>query len=167
MRPDELTTTFIRRILSVAETGKPLWDPGAVYIYADDNRFTPPRRQVTVSVGFTESGNLKKMLEGYIGKGGTSAGKFGNYLSTMGNKSSPSLAGNSTFVGLLKEAGKDPKMREAQEEAFDKLYLGPAFDWADKYGFQLPMSYLVIADSYLHSGSMLPFLMQRDRKSVV
>jgi chitosanase len=52
-------------------------------------------------------------------------------------------------------------MMQAQEEMFDKLYLGPAFTWASKYGFALPLSYLVIADSFLHSGSMLDFLMNR------
>jgi chitosanase len=161
VRPDASTTVFIRRILSVAETGKPEWNPGAVYIYADDNRFKPPRRQVTVSVGFTENGNLRKMLESYVSKEGKKADKFINYLSNMGRKDRPSLAGNKEFIGLLKEAGEDPKMKEAQEEAFDKLYLGPAFDWAEKYGFKEPVSYLVIADSFLHSGSMLPFLMNK------
>ena len=62
----------------------------------------------------------------------------------------------------LKQAGKeDPMMMKTQEEMFDKLYLGPAFGWAAKYGFGLPLSYLVIADSFLHSGSMLDFLMNR------
>jgi chitosanase len=161
MRPDASTTAFIRRILSVAETGKPEWNPGAVYIYADDNRFSPPRKQVTVSVGFTENGNLKKMLEGYIEKGGEHSSRFRDYLTGMGRKDRPTLASNKAFVGLLKEAGKDPKMKEAQEEAFDRLYLGPAFDWAEKYGFKEPISYLVIADSFLHSGSMLGFLMAK------
>ena len=161
MRPDELTTTFIRRILSVAETGKAEWNPGSVYIYADDNRFKPPRKQVTVSIGFTENGNLKKMLEGYIEKGGEKAGDFRNYMTGMGSKDRPTLANNNAFVSLLKEAGKDPKMKTAQEEAFDKLYLGPAFDWAEKNGFERPLSYLVIADSFLHSGSMLDFLMAK------
>jgi chitosanase len=161
VRPDASTTVFIRRILSVAETGKAEWDPGAVYIYRDDNRFSPPRRQVTVSVGFTENGNLKKMLESYIEKGGEKSAKFQNYLPGMGSKNRPTLAGDKEFIGLLKEAGSDPKMRTAQEEAFDKLYLGPAFDWGEKYGFNEPMSYLVIADSFLHSGSMLNFLMNK------
>ena len=59
-------------------------------------------------------------------------------------------------------------MMKTQEEMFDKLYLGPAFSWASKYGFALPLSYLVIADSFLHSGSMLDFLMNRfsERKPV-
>jgi chitosanase len=42
---------------------------------------------------------------------------------------------------------------------FEEKYLGPAFRWAKEKGFNLPLSFLVIADSYLHSGSMLQFLM--------
>jgi hypothetical protein len=60
---DPALLSFIRRILSVAETDRAEWNPAAVYIYADDNRFTPPRKQVTLSIGFTEGGgNLKKVL---------------------------------------------------------------------------------------------------------
>jgi chitosanase len=161
MRPDPATTIFIRRILSVAETGKAEWNPSAVYLYADDNRFKPPRKQITLSIGFTENGNLRKVLESYLEKSNQYETKLRPYLPSMGWKNRPSLAEDKAFIGLLKEAGKDPKMREAQEEAFDALYLGPAFEWAEKYGFKEALSYLVIADSFLHSGSMLGFLMDR------
>jgi chitosanase len=155
LKPPEID--FIRRILSVAETGKEEWDPSAVYIYADDNRFSPPRRQITLSIGFTEGGgNLKTVLESYQ-KTGTLV-NFAPYLPGMGDKGRPSLCENPKFVSELKAAGKDPIMVQAQKACFDQLYLGPAFAWAEKYGFVLPLSYLVIADSFLHSGSMLPFL---------
>jgi chitosanase len=148
--------SFIRRTLSVAETGKPEWDPSAVYIYSDDNRFSPPRKQITLSIGFTEGGgNLKKVLTRYTTKGGKI--DFGQYLPTLG--SGPTRANDGKFIGLLKEGGKESVMAEAQSEMFDSLYLGPAFAWAKRYGFTLPLSFLVIADSFLHSGSMLPFLM--------
>jgi chitosanase len=153
--------SFIRRILSVAETGKPTWDPAAVYVYSDDNRFNPARKQVTLSIGFTEGGsNLKKVLSSYVELGGAFGFELVPYLATMG--SGPTLAGAAKFIELLKQAGKeDPIMMKVQEEMFDKLYLGPAFSWAAKFGFGLPLSYLVIADSFLHSGSMLDFLMSR------
>jgi chitosanase len=155
---DPVLFSFIRRILSVAETDKPEWNPSAVYVYADDNRFSPPRKQVTLSIGFTEGGgNLKKVLERYTAKGGKLAISFDPYLSTLG--SGPTRAEDTKFIALLKDAGKEPAMVEAQKECFDELYLGPAFAWAKKYGFTLPLSFLVIADSFLHSGSMLPFLM--------
>jgi chitosanase len=152
---------FIRRILSVAETDKATWDPGAVYVYSDDNRFNPPRKQVTLSIGFTEGGsNLKKLLQHYVELDGAFGAQFAPYIATMG--SGPSLHNDSDFMGLLKNAGKeDPLMMKAQEEMFDRLYLGPAFTWASLHGFALPLSYLVIADSFLHSGSMLDFLMKR------
>jgi chitosanase len=158
---DESLVTLIRRVLSVAETGKPVWDPASVYVYYDDNRFDPPRRQITLSIGFTESGNLKRLLERYVAKNGARAAAFAGYLPTLGLKSAPSRADDSNFKKLLKEAGAEPAMVQAQQECFDELYLGPAFDWAATYGFTLPLSYLVIADSFLHSGSMLGFLMSR------
>lgn len=151
---------FIRRILSVAETGKPEWDPSAVYVYADDNRFKPSRKQVTLSIGFTEGGsNLRKVLQRYVDKGGALAVSFAGYLPTIG--SGPTLASDPQFISLLKSAGKEPAMAQAQKECFEEFYLGPAFAWAKKYGFTQPLSFLVIADSYLHSGSMLGFLMDK------
>jgi chitosanase len=155
---DPALVSLIRRILSVAETGKADWKSSAVYIYADDNRFKPPRKQVTLSIGFTEGGgNLKKVLQRYVDKGGKLGTSFAAYLPTLG--SAATRAGDTKFIGLLKEAGTEPAMVEAQRECFDEMYLGPAFTWASANGFGLPLSYLVIADSYLHSGSMLAFLM--------
>jgi chitosanase len=157
---DPKLVDFIRRILSVAETDKAEWDPSAVYVYADDNRFKPARKQVTLSIGFTEGGsNLRKVLQRYVDKGGALSASFAGYLPTIG--SGPSLANDMHFIGLLKAAGKEPAMAQAQKECFDEFYLGPAFAWAKKFGFTQPLSFLVIADSYLHSGSMLGFLMER------
>jgi chitosanase len=152
---------FIRRVLSVAETGAQEWNPSAIYIYADDNRYEPPRKQITLSIGFTEGGgNLTKVINRYIAKNGLLAGALEIYLPGMGARGH-SLVGNEQFKKLLVEAGRDPLMVETQKEMFDQLYLGPAFAWAAENGFQEPLSYLVIADSFLHSGSMLGFLMNK------
>ena len=147
---------FIRRILSVAETDQPEWDPGAVYKYNDGPDGSP---QWTLSIGFTElGGNLKKVLKRYADLGGKYASRFAVYISAMGEEHIT----DPDFKTLLQTAGKDdPLMMQAQEEMFDELYLGPAFEWAAKYGFAKPLSYLVIADSFLHSGSMLGFLMNK------
>lgn len=148
---------FIRRIISVAETDSPQWNPASVYVYSDGN---DRRKQCTLSVGFTaDGGNLRKVLERYIDAGGLYGDELVPYIAAL-------KAGNPgtdpDFIKLLKQIGeKDPLMMEVQEEMFDKLYLRPAFDWASKYGFGLPLSYLVVADSFLHSGSMLDFLMAR------
>jgi len=162
---DSQTIGFIRRILSVAETGKAEWDPSAIYIYADDNRFSPARKQITLSIGFTEGGgNLKKVLERYILKGGALAGAFATYLPSLGSKNQPSKANDAKLIDLLKSAGKEPVMRQAQIECFEELYMAPAFAWAGANGFELPLSFLVIADSFLHSGSMLPKLLNSFRE---
>jgi chitosanase len=151
---------FIRRILSVAECGKPDFPYSEVYVYADDNRFSPPRRQITLSIGFTEGGgNLKKVLENYIAAGGALEQDLKPFVPGLGEKGSQ--AGNQTFIALLKTAGKDPIMRKVQHEEFDRMYLKPAIKWGESYGFTLNLSFLVIADSYLHSGSMLGFLMNK------
>jgi len=159
MKPDQATTDYIRRVLSVAETGKPEWNPGAVYVYKDDNRTSPPSQQVTLSIGFTEGGgNLRRVLTRYVDNQGRDARALSGYIPGMGTLGK-TLAGDSTFKTRLKTAGDDPIMAQTQKDCFDAFYLGPAFKWGDDNGFVEPMSYPVIADSYLHSGSMLGFLM--------
>lgn len=161
MNLEQSNIDFIRRVLSVAETGRQEWNASAVYIYPDDNRYDPPKRQITLSIGFTEGGgNLSKVIKRYMSKGGKSAAAFEPYLPGLGARGL-GLAGNEAFKKLLIEAGREPVMVEAQKEMFDELYLGPAFVWAAENGFKEPLSYLVIADSFLHSGSMLGFLMSK------
>jgi chitosanase len=152
---DLALVNYIRRILSVAETDKPVWDPSQVFKYNDGPNQTP---QWTLSIGFTEmGGNLKPVIERYLENGGILAVQFAPYLGVMGQKHIYDPA----FKTLLEKAGEEAAMMMAQHEVFDEKYLGPAFAWAKKYGFSLPLSFLVIADSFLHSGSMLGFLMDR------
>ena len=56
-------------------------------------------------------------------------------------------------------------MAEAQNEQFNKAYLEPAFNWFTKNGFTLPLSFLVISDSYLHSGGIREALRSKFRES--
>src|ERR1700752_4541836 len=92
---------FIRRILSVAETDKPTWDPAAVYIYGDGKG---GRKQCTLSIGFTaDGGNLTKVLERYVAAEGTYGPQLAPHIAAL-------KAGNpgtdSDFIKLLKEIGK-------------------------------------------------------------
>jgi chitosanase len=154
---DPKYTTFIRRILSVAETDRPEPDPAAVYVYPDGDG---GRRQCTLSIGFTaDGGNLRKVLERYAEAGGSYGAQLAPYIAEL---KSGSPGTDAEFIALLKQAGtKDPLMKQVQEQMFEELYLGPAFEWAAEHGFGKALSHLVIADSFLHSGSMLGFLMQR------
>lgn len=72
------------------------------------------------------------------------------------------LADDQQFKQLLRDAGRnDPVMRQVQDDFFDKRYFQPAMSWADNNGFTLPLSALVIYDSFIHSGSILGFLRKR------
>ena len=154
---DPKYVAFIRRIISVAETDEPVWDPASVYVYPDGNN---GRKQCTLSIGFTaDGGNLRKVLERYAEVGGAYGPQLAIWIGAL-KAGDPGT--DPEFIALLREIGKnDPVMMGVQEEMFDRLYLAPAFNWATKYGFTQPLSYLVIADSFLHSGSMLDFLMSR------
>ena len=92
------------------------------------------------------------MLRRYIAKKGALADQLSTHLSRIGKGT---LAADKKFHQLLKHAGeRDPLMAEAQNEQFNKAYLEPAFNWFTKNGFTLPLSFLVISDSYLHSGQI-------------
>lgn len=144
---------LIRRVLSVAETDAPVWDPGQTYVYSDGSG---GRKQATVSIGFTaDGGNLRKMLEAYVDAGGSFGPQFAPWIGLL-------KAGNpctdKEFRSLVREAAKDPLFGKTQQDCFEDFYLGPAFQWGKDHGFVRPLSYLVIADSFLHSGSILSAL---------
>jgi chitosanase len=150
MENEQQIRTIIIRVLSAAETDSADGKPHAVYIYGDGKG---GRKQVTLGIGFTEDGgNLLPVIERYVTKKGVFADQLANYLPHVGKGT---LATDKKFHELLKQAGqRDPLMAEAQNEQFNKSYLDPAFDWFKKHGFDLPLSFLVIADSYLHSGGI-------------
>jgi chitosanase len=161
MENEQQVRTLILRVLNVAETGHPDGKPHAVYIYADGKN---GRKQVTLGVGFTEDGgNLEKALKLYIAKKGVFADQLSIHLPQIGKGT---LAADKKFHQLLKQAGeRDPRMAEAQHEQFNKAYLEPAFNWFTKNGFALPLSFLVISDSYLHSGGIREPLRSKFKES--
>jgi chitosanase len=150
---DELTVKKIKNVLNIAEQGTQTIPYGKVEVMPDGPNGV---RQVTLSVGFTQYGsNLGKVLKEYAKRGGRYHG-LADYA-----MDDASLADNRDFKNLLKAAGSDPIMQEVQEDLYTSLYIGPALAWAETEGFTEPLSLLVIADSFLHSGSMLGFLRQR------
>jgi chitosanase len=126
-----------------------------VYIYRDGPGGV---RQITLSIGFTQYGNLGPLVAAYAER----TGKFSQQINKfVGRMREADLVNNAEFINLLKEAGEDPVMQQTQEELFDKFYLTPGVKWAADQGFVLPLSNLVICDSYLHSGSILPTIRSR------
>jgi chitosanase len=107
----------------------------------------------------TEYGLLRELLEDYIERAGVYSDRIKAYLPRVGVKT---LTGDLNFRNLLHNAGKyDPVMQEVQDQFFYDKYFTPALDWAKKHQFTLPLSMLVIFDSYIHSGCMLEFLRNR------
>jgi chitosanase len=140
-------TTFLN--LAENDSGSPNTDYRSVYIYADGNN---SRKQVTLARGFTQDGgNLWKVLQRYIQKGGDRSQFFAAYKSKMG---SAVLYKDSAFIKALRDSSIEQKMKDAQDEVFNEVYLSPALSWAENNGFKLPLSYAVAVDSYLHSGKM-------------
>ena len=154
MKLNDLSIKRIKNILCLAEQGTHGIPYGKVEVMADG----PGRiKQVTLSVGFTQyGGNLGKVINEYAKRDG----KFAKELSSF-RMDSEKLPGSSKFKTLLKQAGDDPIMQQVQEDLYTSLYIGPAIKWAEDEGFREPLSYLIICDSFLHSGSILGFLRER------
>jgi chitosanase len=107
----------------------------------------------------TEYGNLDQLIESYVQSNSIYSAQLKPYIALCGVKP---LVEDETFKQLLRDAGKnDPVMRKVQDDFFDEHYFKRAVQWADDNGFLLPLSALVIYDSYIHSGSIPDFLRKR------
>lgn len=143
----------IQSIVNVFETGSIKGDYANVSIYNDGPDGV---KQVTYGKSqTTEYGNLKKLIEVYAVSGGTKSDALKSYVPKIG---ATPLHEDKAFITLLKQAGADPVMVKTQDEFFDTHYWNPAIKWADTNKFVLPLSGLVIYDSFIHSGSILTFL---------
>ena len=153
----------IERVINAFETGSAEGHYGALVKLKDHN--DPETKTTIVQVTFgrsqtTEFGHLRTLIQDYIESGGIHGNELKPFVHKIGKK--PSLATNDTFCNLLKSAGKtDPIMRACQDRLFDTKYYQPAHNWFSRNGFVLPLSLLVIYDSFIHSGSILSFLRKR------
>ena len=152
-------STFIQHVswmlnLFENDNGSKFTDYRSIYRYNDGNS---GRRQLTLGRGFTEDGgNLKKVVDLYVSKGGKSsilkdnASKIGKGV----------LVGNTEFIKALRDAAAEEIMQQAQDETFRQVYLQPALDWAHVNGFETPLSTAAVCDSFLHSGTMTSWLVR-------
>jgi chitosanase len=150
--------TKIQQVINCFETGSPKGKYDAISKYNDGpgniKQITYGRSQTT------EFGNLKKLLEEYVGNNGQYATAIKPYLLKIGKQ--PGLCDDIAFCNLLKAAGKnDPVMQSSQDEFFDSVYYEPALGWFKHMGFTLPLSLLVIYDSFVHSGGVPDILRNR------
>jgi len=149
--------SIIERVINGFETGNPDGDYGCISIFADGPHDI---RQITYGRSqTTEYGNLRQLVEMYVGAGGTYSAALKPYADKIG---SVPLVDDAAFKGLLQKAGReDAVMQRIQDAFFGERYFKPAMKWADDHGFKLPLSGLVIYDSFIHSGSILWIIRQR------
>jgi len=151
---------LIKKILLAFEQSSTTIKYNQIYKYDDGPNDI---KQITVSFGITEYGNLRNFIKSYVFSGGVHSKFFSDYIDKIGRVS---LVHDDAFVGKLKEAASDPKMQECQEKAYDEMYIDPAYAFCEKNGLVKNLSKLVVADSYLHSGSILSALRNSFSESV-
>lgn len=152
-----VTKKKIIQIVNVFETGTPEGQYDLIAIFPDGRNNS---RQITYGRSqTTEQGNLRNLLERYVSMNGVFAADFQVFLPKVG---SVPLVDNKAFKELLKKSAReDPIMRQAQDETFEILYFQPALHFFNGEQFALPLSLLVIYDSYIHSGCVPGFLRAR------
>lgn len=157
MQSTALQKRICEQVINVFETSKIGGDYGALVTLADGPHNI---RQVTYGRSqTTEYGNLEELVQMYADAHGTFSEQLRPFIAKIGVTS---LADNKEFKQLLRDAGrKDPVMQQIQDAFFDKRYFQPAMKWADQNKFTLPLSALVIYDSFIHSGSIPDFLRKR------
>lgn len=143
--------SLLEKVINVFETGKPEGNYSAIAIFNDGPHDI---RQITYGRSqTTEYGNLRELIQKYVTANGLYSKKLKPYAEKVG---SIALTDDTVFKDLLKKAGKeDAKMRLTQDVFFEERYFKPAMKWAKDNGFILPLSALVIYDSFIHSGGIL------------
>lgn len=155
------------KIVTVFETGSPEGNYSCVSIYKDGGGGA--YKQITYGkTQTTQDGHLDKLLNSYIDSFGddplTEAAK--TIRAALPTKTKRILCADKKFIAALKEAGKEERMKKVQDKFFDETYYAPAEKWFKSTGFTLPLSMLVIFDSFIHSGGILSFLRNRFAEKV-
>lgn len=142
---------IIERVVNVFETGKPDGNYSAIAIFHDGPHDI---RQITYGRSqTTEYGNLRELVQRYVAADGIYSEDLEPYAERVG---SVPLTDDAKFKDLLRKAGReDAVMRNTQDTFFDERYFKPAMKWATDHSFELPLSALVIYDSFIHSGRIL------------
>lgn len=146
----------IQSVINVFETGSIEGDYSEVSIFNDGPNDV---RQITYGRSqTTEYGNLDDLIKAYVENKGEYSDFFKDYVDKIGKTS---LVNDKEFISKLKLSGKDEIMKKTQDAFFDSHYWNPAFGFLTDNEFTLPLSGLVIYDSYIHSGSVPMFLRNR------
>ncbi len=142
----ELQKRTVQAIVNIFETGRPLGDYGRVAVLAGDpGHLTYGRSQTTLA-----SGNLHLLVKAYCDMPGAARGPaLKPYLRRLA-EADLTLDRDRRLHALLREAGDDPVMRDAQDGFFDRVYWFPATTTATVLGFSTALGVAVIYDSLIH-----------------
>ncbi len=133
-------------ILSIFETSQPFGGYDTIATAkGDKGGLSYGKHQASIN-----SGNLFLLCEMYASTPDSTHGKsFAPYLPLLKRKSTD-LGHNREFLRLLKASAADPVMQACQENFFERQFFIPACKFAESQGLKLPLSTLVIFDSWVH-----------------
>ncbi|MCE2571952.1 chitosanase [Motilimonas eburnea] len=159
-QPRPITPELKRRIWQIVnafETGSRDGQYHALTVQADGRHGS---RQISYGRSqVTEQGHLKTLITLYCQRRGQYSQQLAPYLSQLTQRP---LHQDHAFKHWLIQAGQtDPIMAQCQDTLFEQHYWQPAFNWAQREGFVHGLSWLVIYDSYIHSGHIMAFLRKR------
>ena len=146
----------IDSVLSIFETGR--IPTAASYatcsILADGAGVSYGKHQCT-----DRAGSLDLVVKAYIKKGGKLAKELDACLPLLASNASTKVPPKgpwgpeiTNLIALLKSAGSDPIMQEAQNEVFDTNYFLPAVNHANDIGLTTALGLLTVYDTCIHSG---------------
>lgn len=124
-------------------------------VSGDKGQLTYGKHQTTMPTG-----NLYLLIRAYLDEPMAQHKELENWLRDLKN-ANPKLNTDKALHEVLRKAGDDPVMQKVQDEFFDQKYWQPALRWANKNGFETPLALVVIYDSFIQSGQILPFLRRR------
>jgi chitosanase len=132
--------------VNVFETGKVAGRYGAVTVVRGDRgHLTYGRSQATLA-----SGTLYLLLKAYVETQGARYGaEIGQYLPQLSARDT-GLDQDTVLKGLLRAAGDDPVMHEAQDAFFDRVYWIPATTIAASIGVETALGVAAIYDGCVH-----------------
>jgi len=155
LSPDQ--RLICERVINCFETGSIQGDYSNITIFHDGPGMI---RQITYGrAQTTEYSHLQELVKMYVDAGGQFSNDLRPYVDKIGVVA---LVDDAHFKDLLHRAGaQDPIMRKTQDVFFDRAYFLPALNWAQTDGFSRALSMLVIYDSQIQSGGILPLLRAR------
>ena len=133
-------------ITNVFETGQARGEYGRVAVLPDGAGISYGRSQATEA-----SGTLAKVLHRYVALGGERAHDLAPYFGLLG--AGHPMHEHGAFKDLLADLGEDKRMQVAQDEVFADGYWLPAVEYGARCGLVLPLSYAVLYDLNIHSGT--------------